>query len=150
MEHSKLPHSKLPWYTSEGIENRGVRNEDGFIFFLRPRPSRYQDQDERYERELREWEGDAQFIRKACNEHDTLKAKVQSLEGDRDFALRLAAKRLKVGLDLISKNQTLKAKETLLGEAMQELFEMQSSTGEDASWMHEYIEGVIREAKEIK
>ena len=75
MEHSKLPHSKLPWYTSDGIEHRGIRNEDGFICFLKPRPIHYQDQDERYERELREWEGDARFIREACKEHYTLKAK---------------------------------------------------------------------------
>jgi hypothetical protein len=80
MEHSKLPHSQLPFYTSDGIENRGVRNADGFICFLRPRPFHHKGQDERYERELREWEGDANFIKKACNEHDTLKAKAELLD----------------------------------------------------------------------
>jgi hypothetical protein len=75
MEHSKLPHSKLPWFASDGVNAGGIRNEDGFICFLKTKPFHYQGQDERYERELREWEGNCHFIATAVNEHDALKAK---------------------------------------------------------------------------
>jgi len=80
MEHSKLPHSKLPWRATEGSESPGVRNDGGFICFLKGRPFHYHGQDERYEQELREWQGNLDFIVTACNEHDTLQAKAKLLD----------------------------------------------------------------------
>lgn len=64
-------HAELPWRV---VPTVGIRNDAGFIVFLNNKPFHYTGQDERYEREVKEWEGDAEFIVRACNSHKDLQA----------------------------------------------------------------------------
>jgi len=57
-------HTELPW---RAIRNTGIRNDGGYVVFSKPKPCHYSGQDERYEREIKEWHGNLEFIALACN-----------------------------------------------------------------------------------
>lgn len=57
-----MKYSETPWKSTFNSNNeRGVRNRGGFICFL-PKTNHYQDQDQRYEDELKENEANALLI----------------------------------------------------------------------------------------
>lgn len=77
--------TKEPWYSAfTADKKRGVRSKGGFIAIL-PKPSRYQDQDERYEQELTENKADQTLIECAPEMLEMLKEILEQREDGRDY-----------------------------------------------------------------
>ncbi len=64
-----MEHTELPW---RAVRGTGIRNNGGYIVFSKDKPFHYPGQDERYEREVKEWHGNLEYIAKCCNAYPAM------------------------------------------------------------------------------